>query len=490
MAPERSAAKIKRTDRQKSINTPLKKMMKPEQEFDKIIRQRIEESESQFAFDEGNWQKAAKLMGAERGAAGFRNNKKFLLAGALCLFMGSVLFFGYKFLNQDDINGQQKQVSDQSITNEVAVNKSMSGTIGANEKQITESSVASKLQSENESNENSVPAKVSTSENDKITTSSESPAKINNGSAVSVKNPGSSAGNKSPMNPEVNSSKNKTISNFKNNTETEITTSNSSVSEVQVVENNDGANMYENLFLNTKVTKMPAHNLDGDLRKTSYDFIRIYKDDFYTRKRKTCYLDIEAGTTYMFGWDTKAGKDAAGFNAYAGLNFGFHIRKKISASVGAQLYNVGNIKQPFYTGSSVNYDFGANGTYTTITTNNLAYFAIPVKIIYAIDKRNTVGLGANTALLFNGQNTVETYSMSDGVRSNLKTQNNTGYYEGTNTTNVTLTGFYSRAVTRRMKLNAEVMYGVNDIFGNTALKTTNERSTGVRLGIQYTLFSK
>jgi hypothetical protein len=80
--------------------------------------------------------------------------------------------------------------------------------------------------------------------------------------------------------------------------------------------------------------------------------------------------------------------------------------------------------------------------------------------------------------------------MSDGVRSNLKTQNNTGYYEGTNTTNVTLTGFYSRAVTRRMKLNAEVMYGVNDIFGNTALKTTNERSTGVRLGIQYTLFSK
>lgn len=459
--------------------------MKPGQEFDRIIRRKVEESESEFAFDENNWQKAAAMLDAERGAAGFRNNKKFLLAGALCLILGSVAFFGYKYSNFESGSAKQNLVvsPDKSHSDE-----NISMNAARNDKNpVIENTGDNNLSGKVHETPMATVSREATDATH-IADNTSSPSTVRSSKGMTTSHNATSHG--SSMSHAGSVAKSKSVSNSKDETPA-ITSQYSSDSEKQAVEKSDGSNMYENLFLDKKVTKMPSHSLDADLRKTSYDFIRIYKDDFYTKKRKTRYLDVEAGTMYATGWDAKAGRDAAGFNAYAGVNFGFLVKKKVSASIGVQVYNIGNVKQPFYTGSSINYGFGANGTYTAITTNNLAYAAIPVKINYAFDKRNTVGAGVNVAMLFNGMNTVETYSMEDGVKTNVKRASTSGYYEGANTRNIMLTAFYSRAVNRRMKVNAEVMYGISDIYSSKITGTsTKEKCTGIRLGIQYTLFSK
>ena len=87
-------------------------------------------------------------------------------------------------------------------------------------------------------------------------------------------------------------------------------------------------------------------------------------------------------------------------------------------------------------------------------------------------------------------NTIETFNMADGAKSGSKIIHNTGYYEGTNLLNVMLTAGYSRAVTRRLKVNGEFMYGISDVYKNTSNNLATEKNMGVRLGLQYTLFDK
>lgn len=464
--------------------------MKPEKEFDNIIKQKIDESEGAFPFDESNWQKASKLLDAERGTAAYLSNKRFLLIGALFFLLGTAGFFSYKLLNSSESN--------------VAVVTSISKHESSTEK-VTSPSSAYNHETENQ-------AHIQTVENISSTSNSEIKQPEKNASSKKSSS-GSMVGNSNPINKVHNAftlSQQKfskvnslNVVHAKGNHSEEISSAMNSnnkdgVSDAGLSVTNApneteaaGSNMYENLFLNTKVSSLPKHPIDDEIKTTVYDFIRIYNEDYYkTKRRKTFYLDAEAGAAYMAGWDAPKGKDANGMNAYAGLNFGFHIKNKISASVGGQVYNISHIRQPFFTGSNLNYDFGSNGTYTTVITNSLLYFAVPVKINYALNKRNIIGFGINTGFLFNGKNTVETYNVSDAVKSNSQKTYTTGYYEGTNTLNVMLSAFYSRALTRRIKMNAELMYGVSDTYKNTETNRVQEKNMDIRLGLQYTLFDK
>ncbi|MCW3075698.1 MAG: hypothetical protein JWO32_307 [Bacteroidetes bacterium] len=464
--------------------------MKPEREFDKIIKQKIDESEGAFPFDENNWQKASKLMDAERGAVSRYSNKRFLLLGALAFLLGSVGFFSYKLLNPPvtGITVIKEDVPTQKLADQLT--GVHSSGIAKGESKISLSANENKAGSINNSDKTQV------AKNDEIENSSNTTVIL----SEQVNKDHSSLSSSNKKFNHVTGAKG--VKNNSGNTNQITSTLNSGKSEVNSgaafssdnTENNTvtaGSNMYENLFLNTRVSVLPKHPIDDEIKTTAYDFIRIYDEDYYkSKRRKTFYLDAEAGLAYMAGWTAPHGKDADGFNGYAGLNFGFHIKNKISASVGAQVYNISHIRQPFYTGSNLNYDFGSNGTYTTVVTNSLLYFAIPLKINYALNKRNIIGAGINAGFLFNGNNTVETYNISDAVKSNILKTRTTGYYEGTNTINIMLSAFYSRAVTRRIKLNAELQYGISDTYKNTETNRLQEKNMGIRLGLQYTLFDK
>ena len=179
-----------------------------------------------------------------------------------------------------------------------------------------------------------------------------------------------------------------------------------------------------------------------------------------------------------------------GTNFYAGINYGIYISKKISVSAGLQFYNVGNIKQSFYTASQTVYGFGSTGSYTNITTNSLYYISIPLKLNYVLSPISKIGIGLNTGFLVGGKNTIETYNLFDGVKANVTTTTNNGYYEGVNTKNMVLSAFYTHKLNKRLSINGELMYGISDIYNNTTTNTTKQNTIGLKLGLTFTLFDK
>ncbi|MBI2721393.1 MAG: PorT family protein [Bacteroidetes bacterium] len=457
--------------------------MKPEQQFDKNLRKKMESAEEEFAFNEADWQKASKMMDAERAALGSKLKKVLLLSASVFLILGSIVFLGYKYIGTETNNNLAQSSSQKTNFNETRTTASVDYLQEIN----NENSDALPKK------ENFIDAKLINSSAKELnkTTGSNSDAELL--SNPSLNNSTSNSGKivASKLEKVYNSSSQKyAFASYEDNN-VRNQEQQTSLNKEQAVNNseNAGSNMYENFYLKTKISVLPEHLIEGDIKNTSYDFIRIYDEDYYkTKKRKLHYFEAEAGTAYMFGWNNPKGTDAKGFNAYAGLNYGFLIKKHFSASIGAQVYNIGNVTKPFFTASDVSYDFGSNGTFTTVTTNSLIYFSLPVKINYAINKRNSIGIGVNTAFLFNGKNTIETYNMADGVKSNVKQIHNTGFYEGTNTTNVMLTASYSRAVSSRIKLNTELVFGLSDIYKNTESNVTFENSKGIRIGLQYILF--
>lgn len=457
--------------------------MKPEQQFDKNLRKKMESAEEEFAFNEADWQKASKMMDAERAALGSKRKKVLLLSSSVFLILGSIGFLGYKYIGTETNNNLAQSSSQKENFNETRTTASVDYLQEIN----NENSDALPKK------ENFIDAKLINSSAKELnkTTGSNSDAELLSNPSLnnSTSNSGKIVASKLEKVYNSSSQKHAFASYEDNNVRNQE--QQTSLNKEQAVNNseNAGSNMYENFYLKTKISVLPEHLIEGDIKNTSYDFIRIYDEDYYkTKKRKLHYFEAEVGTAYMFGWNNPKGTDANGFNAYAGLNYGFLIKKHFSASIGAQVYNIGNVTKPFFTASDVSYDFGSNGTFTTVTTNSLIYFSLPVKINYAINKRNSIGIGVNTAFLFNGKNTIETYNMADGVKSNVKQIHNTGFYEGTNTTNVMLTASYSRAVSSRIKLNTELVFGLSDIYKNTESNVTFENSKGIRIGLQYILF--
>jgi hypothetical protein len=216
-------------------------------------------------------------------------------------------------------------------------------------------------------------------------------------------------------------------------------------------------------------------------------------DDYYQKGKsiKKHYLNLEAGAAYLLGWQTKQGIDAKGINAFAGLNYGAYISKKMSLSIGLQAYNINNIKESFYKNTRTSYSFGSSSTNTVITCNALYYAAIPFKINYILNQNNKIGLGINFGYVLNSKNTIETYGLMDNQKINYVTETNHKIYESINSTNFQLSLFYSVKLSKRFGVNIEALYGLTDIFiGKKLINKNNEMPTGFRLGLTYTLFDK
>ena len=84
---------------------------------------------------------------------------------------------------------------------------------------------------------------------------------------------------------------------------------------------------------------------------------------------------------------------------------------------------------------------------------------------------------------------MSTYTATEGP-TNVSSIKTTGVYQGINTSNVLLSAFYKKQLSKRFNVNAEFIYGATDIFKNTVNIKNIEKPLGLRLSIQYTLFDK
>jgi hypothetical protein len=501
--------------------------MSLEQNFDKIIKQKI--SEAEFPFDESNWQKAGKMIDAERGAAiGAKSGKMFLLIGTLFLGVAAGTFF-FLTMKSDKVDMTVISQNTNSINKitEVASQGNTEvnnvGQTGSTERseQTTNTSISS-----NENNSSVKMNKTSITLKKEENTTHENPAtentSVSNDAAVSAAaknaavptennlneaakpstNANASKASNAPSNSKGNKTQNpahkpaskkptlgKEAQDFYANNSKKPTNETQTPDEVLNASAQSNANLTSE-YLDMHRSVLDMLTKDQVLKSSPHDFLRGFDEDYYKKSRRRIhYVNVEAGGAYMLGWTARNGTDAVGLNAFGGLNYEMKVKNILNFGIGAQFYNIGHINKSFYDRQNFEYDFGSNGHFTSITANSLYYIGIPVKVSRYITKSGKIGLGLNAGFLVGGKNTVTTYDESDLVKTNVKTTTGKGVYEGLNTTNVMMSVFYTQHLSRRFSLNGEFIYGLSDTYKKAAsLNSAKENNMGVRLSLQFTIF--
>jgi hypothetical protein len=243
------------------------------------------------------------------------------------------------------------------------------------------------------------------------------------------------------------------------------------------------------LSLNRKENTLKLFDLEKELQLQPV-FLKRYEEEEYVPKQKfnRHVLDITLGLNYFAGWDNNGSVTAKGLNGYAGFNYAYFLTKKLSVGLGAELYNLSNINQQFYSSTSKNYGFGSTQTQTILTCQSMLFLSFPLRVYYAADEHHLIGLGLHAGTLLMASNTVETSELSDGLKQNVNTTSSKGVYQGMNTNNILLSASLCKTIGDRIGLQLELYYGLSDLFANTPSNGYQQNANGVRVGMNYRIF--
>lgn len=483
-----------------------------EEEFDKIIRQKAEEAK--YSFDEASWHKVSGMLEAERKVAGAFRYKNILLSLGGLVVLGVAGYLTYSAylvpttgttLANNSPSSAEQLVSQKSAPAAVAP----SSELAASETNIENASrketpqpkeiVASQSASPLSNTPLTNPALAK-----KPATEAQTPATaVNQKPKLTAEAVSQQSGSGTTTNPEQNhptelaalpAPEEKGLSPLKEeNTESALKPEQEENQNAPAqLANVTQAEQVVSESLNPIWAMLPLSDTEAQL-KEPFPYPVIKDEDYYNKGKlnRKHYLTAEAGAMYLFGWDREAVKDGKGLDFFAGLNYGRYINRQLSISFGLQIYNIANINKPYYSVSRKEYGFGSTTIYTVVTTNNLVFASVPLRINYALNNFNVLSLGANVGYLASANSVVETYYLRDNEKINLtQPQRSNRIYEGTQSLNLMLTAAYSVQLTNRWGLKAEYVMGLTDLFKNSGTINSVEKTSGLRVGIQYTLFDK
>ncbi|MFN7910458.1 MAG: hypothetical protein ACK5QC_01460 [Bacteroidota bacterium] len=215
----------------------------------------------------------------------------------------------------------------------------------------------------------------------------------------------------------------------------------------------------------------------------------LKKDDDYYRdkKPKKQFLNLEGNAFYNQGWTSINEKKANALNFNLGVNYGFYLSRKVSASFGAHFYTIRNVNQSIYSDTVSNFNFGVNRTSNTIINNQLAYVAIPIQVNFHLNRKNYLSAGVNIGTKVYSRNTILTSQyIGEQLISTNNERNNFNYFNVADR-NMMLEASYTGNVAKRLWLKAGVYYGVNDLFQQV---NGIQNLKGVNIGIKYEIFDK
>jgi len=205
-------------------------------------------------------------------------------------------------------------------------------------------------------------------------------------------------------------------------------------------------------------------------------------------------FSVEAGAYYHVGWKNTKGVDANGLNPVLGIHYTRLFGSKIGISLGAVYATIGSLSDYSSESSNTKYGFGLEKNVTVITPVKIHYLLAPLRIVYAIDYKNSVGLGYSFGYLLAVNNKVENYTQRLNTGSNelaKKVSKTKLYEEGFSTFDSQLAVFYRRKFYQDLSVNAEFFFGLTDIKGNSFFGTRGfERNSGAKITLIYNLFKK
>jgi hypothetical protein len=206
-------------------------------------------------------------------------------------------------------------------------------------------------------------------------------------------------------------------------------------------------------------------------------------------------LFMEAGTTYLLGWNSGGKNEAGGFNLLAGVNFQHYFTGSIAAQIGIQYSTISNLTNTTHTIGTVNYDLGMEQDVTSIRYQKLHYVVAPLKVTYNAGDKNIIGVGCNIGYLLNSDSKKENYktysSDPNATKNNFTSTKESGYVQGFNPLDIQVGVSYRRKIYKGLSANAEFFYGLTDTKNNDFFKSNNfDRNVGFKVSLCYDLFKK
>lgn len=214
-------------------------------------------------------------------------------------------------------------------------------------------------------------------------------------------------------------------------------------------------------------------------------------DDYVAKKRTAAmFLDVEAGGAFWTGWQSDGSHNGRGINWFAGADVGRKLGKHWQVSAGLQVFNFAHLDAPFYSAGAISYGFGSVTNNTVITTEEMRYFGLPVRVGYTFAGGGQLRAGIIGAQLWHATNRLETNTARNSEMVESNTDRNHKLYDGMNQQLFMLTAGYGVRLSERVFAGVDVVYGLTDLFSERTYLRRVERPLMIRAGIKYRIAGK
>jgi hypothetical protein len=208
-------------------------------------------------------------------------------------------------------------------------------------------------------------------------------------------------------------------------------------------------------------------------------------------KRFKHFFGIELGASYLIGWKNPTKKDAYGVNPHLGFNYTNLLPSNFFYSTGAYYTTVTNLFYSKHVVKNTRYRYSEESNVFEFTPTTLHYIALPLKVGYVLNPKNSIGIGGTVAYLFHTNGNVLIYSDQGGKQANTTTLKTSGYTQGFSSSDIQLNLFYRRQLFKNIIGNVELMYGITDVKNDAFFKYANkENNTGIKVTFIYNFFKK
>ncbi len=524
-------------------------------DFDKFEKQLKEKYGNQeFPFDEKNWDNARKMIDASRQGKS-RGGIFLFSAVALLCTTGLVYYFGFsenaKGLQQNNLALNQTVTANKAVNenNSTTVNTSNENSASVNENTASKtesSSLNENLNTTSNSNKVNNNSKNNTSVNntkaiegaanaktnnsttsaneskseEKANTNSSTPVnetKANTTQPTEVKKSTPAKTNAKASTPQVsetnNNNSDNTVKAVNPTISNDVTSNGDKLGDVTTANSTSTPTKNKQVVTDTSTviattTVKPTESVVLDsvppMRKSRADSLAAmmpkgdgvsYATNVKEKHNAKNILMLEAGTTYLLGWNGGGKNEAGGFNLLAGVNFQHYFTGTLAAQIGVQYSTIANLTNTSHTISTVKYDLGVEQDVTSIRYQTLHYIVAPIKFTYTFKDKNTFGIGANVAYLLNSDSKKEKYrtnsSDPNATKNNLTSTKESGYVQGFNPYDIQLAFSYRRKIYKGFSAGAEFFYGLTDTKNNSFFKSNYfDRNVGFKVSLSYDLFKK
>ena len=463
--------------------------MSEEEKFDELIRSRF--SEKQFLFDEENWEKAEAIIISQR-----RNQKLIKWTGIFMIGLFSGIGIMLPFVlheshnnnkNIAEVSGMEKTRSSVSSVSKDEISDMHSGNIKSNS---SETSIANEKSKEinikqNDSEHGQNPLKNRNVQDDVKENLSENKlnTKGNDSKNHTTEFAENSVQEKGSENSKKENSIEPSLAIVQTPKQDSILLSRQTTELISGIKQAPSDSATEN-------KEVPIQNIASVKQKSDSAMVVATQNNALEMQPKpniatANIFSIEAGANYVFGWSHHDTTEARSFNPILGFSVAHFFNTKWTVQAGIHYGSIRQLNESRIS-SDIKYDFGYSSTDTVIIPKTLHYFVLPVRVIYSINNKNSIGIGGSASYLFNTTSKVITYTDNNSAITDKSEKSAFGYMQGFNQWDASLSVIYRRRITDKLVAGGKGDFGLKDIKDNG---TQLERNISLSIFLSYDLFN-